>query len=121
MITAEPINIFHTKYKHADAPIRLSYHDGNHYSAVIDPLVPTAGLGLGLPGLQPGLADQMQLEKAKHESDDAALQQKLRSALEESDRLAEEEEMQKAVEESELSGNDVSCVNFEKGCLVLEC
>lgn len=103
---AEPINIFHTEYKNADAPIRLSYHDGNHYNAVINPLVPTAGLGLGLPGLQPGLADQMQLEKAKHESDDAALQQKLRSALEESDRLAEEEEMRKAVEESELSGND---------------
>ena len=46
MITAEPINIFHTEYKNSNAPIRLSYHDVNHYNSVIDPLVPTAGLGL---------------------------------------------------------------------------
>ena len=44
MITAEPINIFHTEYKNANAPIRMIYHDGNHYNAVINPLVPTAGL-----------------------------------------------------------------------------
>jgi len=55
-----PLNIFHAEYKTQDAPIRLSYHDGNHYNAVIDPIVPTAGLGLGLPGLQSGLADKMQ-------------------------------------------------------------
>jgi hypothetical protein len=36
---------------------------------VIDPLTPTAGLGLGLPGLQPGLADRMQVQKAVDESD----------------------------------------------------
>jgi len=66
---AEPINIFHAEYKTSDAPIRLSYHDGNHYNAVIDPLCPTAGLGLGLPGLEPGLADRLQLERAVQESD----------------------------------------------------
>eukprot|EP00567_Pseudictyota_dubia_P010521 CAMPEP_0197447056 /NCGR_PEP_ID=MMETSP1175-20131217/11794_1 /TAXON_ID=1003142 /ORGANISM="Triceratium dubium, Strain CCMP147" /LENGTH=623 /DNA_ID=CAMNT_0042978239 /DNA_START=166 /DNA_END=2033 /DNA_ORIENTATION=- len=66
---AKPINIFHAEYKTSDAPIRLSYHDGNHYNAVVDPLLPTAGLGLGLPGLEPGLADRLQLEKAKEESE----------------------------------------------------
>lgn len=64
-----PINIFHADYKTCDAPIRLSYHDGEHYNAVIDPLTPTAGLGLGLPGLEPGLADRMQVQKAVDESD----------------------------------------------------
>jgi len=65
---ANPINIFHAEYKTSDAPIRLSYHDGNHYNAVIDPVCPTAGLGLGLPGLQPGLADKMQLKEAVEEN-----------------------------------------------------
>ena len=69
---ADPINIFHAEYGGSgptDCPIRLSYHDGEHYNAVVDPLLPTAGLGLGLPGLEPGLADRMQLERAKEMSD----------------------------------------------------
>ena len=64
--------IFHAEYGGSgptDCPIRLSYHDGEHYNAVVDPLLPTAGLGLGLPGLEPGLADRMQLERAKEMSD----------------------------------------------------
>ena len=67
---AIPLNTFQSEYKTSDAPIRLAYCDGNHYNAVIDPLLPTAGLGLGLPGLQPGLADKLQMEKAVQESDD---------------------------------------------------
>mmetsp|Transcript_30692 Transcript_30692/g.64094 ORF Transcript_30692/g.64094 Transcript_30692/m.64094 type:complete len:582 (-) Transcript_30692:2293-4038(-) len=66
---AKPLNIFHKEYGTADVPIRLSYHDGNHYNAVIDPSTPTAGLGLGLPGLQPGLADKLQVAAATAESD----------------------------------------------------
>lgn len=50
-----PINIFQhnegtSGEEEGDAsnpPIRLLYMDGNHYDALIDPLVPTAGLGLG--------------------------------------------------------------------------
>ena len=80
----QPINIFHKEYKAVDQPIRLSYHDGNHYNAIIDPFVPTAGLGLGLPGLKPGLADQMQITKAKMESDHLADEMELASVLKES-------------------------------------
>lgn len=40
--SCKPMNIFHAEYKTSDPPIRLSYHDGNHYNAVVDPLVPTA-------------------------------------------------------------------------------
>jgi len=93
---ASPLNIFHSEYKTDDAPIRLSYHDGNHYNAVVDPLVPTAGLGLGLPGLQPGLADKLQMSKAVAESDAIADQEK---ALKDS----EEDEVQRSIKESKLS------------------
>ncbi len=89
----EPINIFHSEYKGVgDAPIRLCYMDGNHYDAVIDPLLPTAGLGLCLPGLQPGLADKLQLEEAKKKSSESALEEKIRLALEESQRTIKESE-----------------------------
>jgi len=93
---AKPLNIFHAEYKTGDAPIRLSYHDGNHYNAVIDPLVPTAGLGLGLPGLELGLADRMQVAKAKEESDRLADEEETRKAMAES----HDDEIQRAIKES---------------------
>eukprot|EP00526_Cylindrotheca_closterium_P005976 CAMPEP_0113650726 /NCGR_PEP_ID=MMETSP0017_2-20120614/27013_1 /TAXON_ID=2856 /ORGANISM="Cylindrotheca closterium" /LENGTH=568 /DNA_ID=CAMNT_0000563299 /DNA_START=174 /DNA_END=1880 /DNA_ORIENTATION=- /assembly_acc=CAM_ASM_000147 len=96
---ASPLNIFHAEYKTGNAPIRLSYHDGNHYNAVVDPLVPTAGLGLGLPGLQPGLADKLQMSKAVAESDAIADQMQYEKALKDS----EEDEVQRAIKESQLS------------------
>lgn len=99
----EPINIFHSEYKSDDAPIRLCYMDGNHYNAVTDPLLPTAGLGLGLPGLQPGLADKLQLDQAKKISDESAMEEKMRLALEESHRASkarEEIEMKEAMRKS---------------------
>ena len=105
----EPINIFHSEYKSADAPIRLAYTDSNHYNAVIDPLLPTAGLGLGLPGLQPGLADKLQLEEAKKVSDESAMEEKMRLAVEESNRASkarEEKELKEALRKSsELTTN----------------
>jgi hypothetical protein len=101
---ASPLNIFHAEYKTQDAPIRLSYHDGNHYNAVIDPLVPTAGLGLGLPGLQPGLADKLQMAKAVAESDRLADQREFERALEES----QNDQLQRAIKESTLSVDHVS-------------
>ncbi|KAL7548971.1 hypothetical protein ACHAWF_012266 [Thalassiosira exigua] len=94
----EPINIFHAEYGREEGsggkggkrddtpPIRLCYADGNHYDAVIDPLVPTAGVGLGMPGLRPGLADRMQVEEAKRISDESFAR--------------EDEGMQRAIEES---------------------
>lgn len=95
---ATPLNIFQSEYKTSDVPIRLSYQD-NHYDAVVDPLLPTAGLGLGLPGLQPGLADKMQMEKAVRESDQMADQADLKRVLQES----HNDELQRAIKESALS------------------
>mmetsp|Transcript_18031 Transcript_18031/g.51225 ORF Transcript_18031/g.51225 Transcript_18031/m.51225 type:complete len:1156 (+) Transcript_18031:284-3751(+) len=124
---AQPINIFHADYKTGDAPIRLSYHDGNHYNAVVDPLVPTAGLGLGLPDLQPGLADRMQVAKAVAESDKAADQEHLQKVMKKS----EDDELQRAIKESSLSVehmynkqamnlSDVDATYFEMEQAVLE-
>ncbi len=101
---ATPLNIFHAEYKTSDAPIRLSYHDRNHYNAVVDPLVPTAGLGLGLPGLQLGLADKLQVAKAVAESDKLADQMDMERALEES----QNDQLQRAIKESALSVDYVS-------------
>jgi OTU-like cysteine protease len=106
----QPMNIFHAEYKKSEYPIRLSYHDRNHYNAIIDPLVPTAGLGLGLPGLQPGLADKMQVAAAVTESDEIADQLELdrvlkESALEQHVRSTEDEDddLQRALKESSYS------------------
>lgn len=70
---------------------------------MVDPLVPTAGLGLGLPGLQPGLADKQQMAKAVLESDATADQMELQRALKES----QDDELQRAIKESKLSTEHV--------------
>ena len=116
----EPMNIFQQEEDRGSAsssdspkstssvnhPIRLLYMDGNHYDALIDPLVPTAGLGLGLPGLQPGLADKLQIDQAKRESSQiiqSNMERKMQLALEESKRAQEqkeEEDIERVLRES---------------------
>jgi OTU domain-containing protein 5 len=94
----EPLNIFQKEYATQDQAIRLSYHDGNHYNAVVDPLKPTAGLGLGMPGLKIGLADELQVSKAIEESDLTADQLELERTLEKST----EDEVQRVMKETSL-------------------
>jgi len=103
----KPLNIFHKEYTTSDVPIRLSYHDGNHYNAVIDPYRPTAGLGLGLPGLQPGLADDMQMKKAVSESNYLHLKMEMEEAKEKSHM----EEIKQAIRESKKNA-DVNSVSY---------
>jgi OTU-like cysteine protease len=103
------VNLFHTEYDD-DArtdqqgeqgevmpPIRLSYHYGNHYNAVIDPEAPTAGIGLGLPNMAPNekasvaaaVAESVDDEVAsgvKTESDIAATQDDIEAAILEASR-----------------------------------
>ena len=50
-------------------PLRLTYHGRSHYNALVDPNAPDVGVGLGLPGYRPGLADEMQLQQALGESE----------------------------------------------------
>ena len=59
------------------APLRLSYHGRSHYNVIFDPSHADAGVGLGLPGLEPGMADRMQLEQAATASEESALEAQL--------------------------------------------
>ncbi|KAL9185647.1 hypothetical protein ACHAXT_003424 [Thalassiosira profunda] len=109
-----PINIFHSEYAGlGDAPLRLLYTDGNHYDAVVDPLVPTAGLGLGLPGLQPGLADRMQVAEATQRSETsagAAERRQLEEATRMSERARKEREDSEVREALKKSAGDMATV-----------
>ena len=58
-------------------PLRLSYHGRSHYNVLVDPSHADVGEGLGLPGLQPGLADRMQVEQAVDASETSALEAQL--------------------------------------------
>ena len=51
-VRSEPINIFQGSYETDLPPIRLSYHRGNHYNAIIDPCNPAVGAGLGFGSLR---------------------------------------------------------------------
>ncbi|CAE1306993.1 OTUD5 [Acanthosepion pharaonis] len=79
----DPINTFHSAYKTDNEPIRISYHRNVHYNSVVDPFKATIGVGLGLPGLQPGLAEKNLMRDAVTQSEDfhiekAMLEDKLR-------------------------------------------
>lgn len=50
---------------------------GSHYNVIFDPACADAGVGLGLPGLEPGGADRMQLEAAAQASEESALEAQL--------------------------------------------
>ena len=58
-------------------PLRLSYHGRSHYNVLFDPTIADVGEGLGLPGLQPGQADVMQMEQAVYASEESALEAQL--------------------------------------------
>ena len=82
-------------YKGVDAPIRRCHTDGNDCDAITDPLLPTAGLGLGLPGLPPGPAGRLQSDEAKKISHESAREAKMRLAPEEGNRASEARDHEK--------------------------
>lgn len=75
---SQPMNTF-TAETEGDpgAPLRLSYHGRSHYNVLFDPSHADVGEGLGLPGLEPGLADRQQLERAVDASEESALEAQL--------------------------------------------
>jgi len=52
---AEPINTFNCSRETENEPIRITYHRNVHYNSLVDPYKATIGVGLGLPGFQPGV------------------------------------------------------------------
>lgn len=71
----EPINSFQGSLQTDNEPIRLSYHMGTHYNSLVDPYKATVGVGLGLPGYQPGLADKNLMKEATRQSENVHLEQ----------------------------------------------
>ena len=49
--------------------MRLCYHRLCHYNSIVDPVKPTIGVGLGLPGYNPGSADRNQVKQAVKNSE----------------------------------------------------
>ncbi|KAL5014916.1 hypothetical protein ScPMuIL_009186 [Solemya velum] len=71
----DPINIFHGAYKTDNEPIRISYHQNVHYNSIVNPHKATIGVGLGLPGFQPGLADKNIMGEAVKQSEEVHIEQ----------------------------------------------
>ncbi|XP_022301679.2 OTU domain-containing protein 5-A-like [Crassostrea virginica] len=89
----DPINTFN---KTENEPIRISYHGSVHYNSIVDPFKATIGVGLGLPGLQPGLADKVQMRDAVRQSEDVHIEQTM---LEDKIRETDWEVTQETIEE----------------------
>jgi len=78
--SSEPINIFqHIPRSDSELsiPIRLCYHRGVHYNSLVDPNNASLGVGLGLPGLKPGMADKNMVRDALVQSDNTLTEQKM--------------------------------------------
>jgi len=74
----EPINIFqHIPQSESDIsiPMRLCYHRGVHYNSLVDPNNASLGVGLGLPGLKPGINDKNTVREALKKSDNKLTEQ----------------------------------------------
>lgn len=92
----EPINTFDTTYKTDNPPIRLSYHGNVHYNSIVDPYAASIGVGLGLPGYQPGLADRNLMRDAIKKSEAGHIEQTM---LEDKLRETDWEVTQDSIEE----------------------
>ncbi|GMI24350.1 hypothetical protein TrRE_jg3420, partial [Triparma retinervis] len=97
-----PVNVGHDEYD--GFPIRLSYEHGNHYNAVLKPDEPSFGAGLGLAGLDVGLADRTQVEESKKLSDLSVAEDAIRLKLQAVSDLeaTERDALQAVMEESKI-------------------
>jgi len=96
--SAEPINTFQgmNKTDVYTAPIRLCYHRLCHYNSLVDPYKPTIGVGLGLPGFNPGSADRNQVKQAVKNSEEDLVE---KTMLEDKIRATDWEATNEAIEE----------------------
>jgi len=110
-----PINLFHEIYKTDYAPIRLSYHSGNHYNSVRDPNNPTIGVGLGIPNFKKGSVDNALVDQAIEESENNFYEEKI---LEESLKESENMLVDKDIQETEKKQLEETIRESEK--MILE-
>eukprot|EP00049_Salpingoeca_infusionum_P018561 m.357785 g.357785 ORF g.357785 m.357785 type:complete len:400 (-) comp17939_c0_seq1:1396-2595(-) len=71
-----PINTFQG-HRSSQAPIRISYHNNNHYNAILDPTQTTFGVGLGLTDhtTQPQSVEQDIVQQVQAETANADVEQ----------------------------------------------
>lgn len=94
--SVEPMNSFQGSMQTDNEPIRLSYHFGTHYNSLVDPFKATIGVGLGLPGFQPGQAEKNLMKEATRQSENVVLEQAM---LEDKIRATDYEATSEAIEE----------------------
>merc|ERR1712137_1278905 len=69
-----------------------SYHNRNHYNAVIDPRDPNCGVGLGLPGMDPQTVQHRDLEEAVNASEE--------QMIEDTKKVSEQEQIEQVLIDS---------------------
>mmetsp|Transcript_15464 Transcript_15464/g.39476 ORF Transcript_15464/g.39476 Transcript_15464/m.39476 type:complete len:379 (-) Transcript_15464:319-1455(-) len=103
---AQPINLFHSAYNTDAPPLMLSYHNANHYNAVINPENPCIGIGLGIGIKQPAEVESEMMDRTIAESDALDAEQALeQQALDESRRKQAADEqrlLQDAIHASQM-------------------
>jgi len=106
-VDENPLNIFQGSYEVDNPPIMLSYHYGNHYNSVRDPKKPTAGFGLGLPGLKTAKeTEEDYIKEAIKESEQEEISKIMQSKENDFDNV-EESLIQMAKRESEAEYNKI--------------
>jgi OTU domain-containing protein 5 len=73
--SVEPLNTFQPDAGTDNPPLRVSYHAAVHYNSLVDPNAATIGIGLGLPGFKPGLADAQLVHDAVRVSEQQAIEE----------------------------------------------
>ena len=97
---SKPRNLFQNEYK--GAPIRLSYHNRNHYNSIFDPNDPRIGEGL-LPGFKTREQIEADLVKrVKEITDRDAVEMELRRVAESESVKEEEERILREIEERQV-------------------
>ena len=97
---AQPRNVFQGEYR--GHPIRLSYHNGNHYNSIMDPDDPHIGEGL-LPGFKSREEIERDLiQRVKERSDRDAIEDEISRVAEKQSLMAEEERIAREIEEREI-------------------
>jgi len=97
---SKPRNLFQSDYK--SAPIRLSYHNRNHYNSIFDPNDPRIGEGL-LPGFK--TREQIEadlIKRVKDMTDADAVELELRRVAEQESVKEDDERFLKELEERQV-------------------
>jgi len=102
--STEPINTFQAPAVpgcETYAPMRVSYHQGNHFNSIVDPSHPSVGVGLGLPGYKPVPVDRLVTASVVKQSEAEQVDSLLVSrAIEESDAAETEQAVERAILEA---------------------